>query len=40
MIVGKVDTAAHRLAVAPVPHLTADEVAHAIITAIRHPEAA
>jgi hypothetical protein len=35
MIVGKVDTAAHRLVVA-VPHLTADEVAHAIIAVVRH----
>lgn len=36
MIVGNVDTAAHKAAQAPVPHLTADEVAHAIIAVVRH----
>lgn len=36
MIVGKVDTGAHGVPVAPVAHATADEVAHAIISAVRH----
>ena len=41
MIVGKVDTGAHGIInTAAPPHLTADEIAHAIVAVIRHPEPA